>query len=43
MDKMRHAVPPIEGVINDVGHEPGIETGLLKRSLQALSLDAVVV
>jgi hypothetical protein len=43
VDKVRHAVPPVQGVINDVGHEPGVKTGLLKRSLQALSLDAVVV
>ena len=38
-----HAVAAVEGVVNDVGHQPGVETGLLERTLQALTLRTVVM
>jgi hypothetical protein len=43
MHKVRHAVAPVQGVINDVGHQPGVEACLLERPFQALALDAVVM
>jgi len=38
-----HAVAPVKGVGYDVGHEPGVETGLLEGPFQALALRTVVM
>jgi hypothetical protein len=37
------AVPAVEGVIHDVGHQARVEAGLLQGSVQALALGGVVV
>ena len=43
VDQVRHAVPAVQGVIDHVGHQPGVETGLLEGAVQALALRAVVM
>ncbi|GGJ20825.1 hypothetical protein GCM10010052_17640 [Paenarthrobacter histidinolovorans] len=43
VNQVGQAFPAVEGIINDVGHQPRVETGLLQGLLQTLSLGTVVV
>ncbi len=43
VDQVGEALPAVQGVIDDVGHQPWVETCLLQRLVQALSLRAVMM
>ncbi|CAH0326389.1 hypothetical protein SRABI128_05305 [Microbacterium sp. Bi128] len=43
MYEVGHAIAAIQGIGDDVGHEPGVETGLLEGPFQALALRTVVM
>jgi hypothetical protein len=43
MYEVGHAIAAIQGVGDDVGHEPGVKSGLLESPLQALALRTVVM
>ena len=36
--QVRHAVAAVQGVVDDVGHQPGVEAGLLEGTFKALAL-----
>jgi hypothetical protein len=40
---MRHTVAAVQRVGDDIGDEPGVETGLLEGSFEALTLRAVIM
>jgi hypothetical protein len=43
VNQVGKAIPAVEGVVHDVGHEPGVEGRLLQCPVQALALGGVVV
>jgi hypothetical protein len=43
VDQVGYAVAPVQGVVNDVGHEQGVEACLLEGAVKALALRAVAV
>jgi hypothetical protein len=43
VDQVRDAVAAVQGVVNDVGHEQGVEACFLEGAVKALALRAVAV
>jgi hypothetical protein len=43
VDQVGYAVAAVQGVVNDVGHEQGVEACLLEGTVKALALRAVAV
>jgi hypothetical protein len=43
VDQVGDAVAAVQGVVNDVGHEQGVEACLLEGAVKALALRAVAV
>ncbi len=41
--KVGHAFAAVQGVVDDVGHQAGVEARLLEGAVQALALGAVAV